>query len=74
MNRELKVYFHTDQKRTRRKKTSKLHAFSDTAAFFAVKDLVKNKKDFAQLQQLFWPKIKKPGNADLALNLNYSRK
>jgi hypothetical protein len=28
---------------------------------------MKNKKDFAQLQQLFCPKIKKPGNADLAL-------
>jgi hypothetical protein len=51
MDRELKVYFHTDQKLTRRKKSSKFHAYLIRQTIIALQDLMKNKKDFAQLQQ-----------------------
>jgi hypothetical protein len=51
MDRELKVYFHADQKFTRRKQPAKSHAFPIRQTVTALQDLMQNKKDFAQLQQ-----------------------
>jgi ATP-dependent Clp protease ATP-binding subunit ClpA len=62
MDRELKVYFHTDRKLTRRKQPAKFHAFPIRQTIIALQDLMKNKKDFAQLQQQIpHDATKKPG-------------
>jgi hypothetical protein len=51
MNQELKVYFYTDHKIHAEKKVFKIPRNSDPAAITALQGLMKNKKDFAQLQQ-----------------------